>query len=75
MKADEEARHRRNVVSSMYDNDTWHERVAHMPPEQVTAIYLRFIRNPIQPRPATPEALDIEINKDRCSSYSELRLF
>lgn len=74
MNREEEARHRRNVVSGMYDGPRWKERVAGMPPDQITAIYLRFIANPNQPRPDTPEALDIELNKDE-PGYQELRLF
>lgn len=74
MKWEQEARHRRNVVSNMYDGSRWKERVASMPPDQVTAIYLKFIANVNQPRPATPEALDIELNKDE-PGYQELRLF
>lgn len=74
MKWEQEARHRRNVVSNMYDGPRWKERVASMPPDQVTAIYLKFIANVNQPRPATPEALDIELNKDE-PGYQELRLF
>jgi hypothetical protein len=62
------------VVKAMYDNDTWRERVQGMPDDQIIAIYLRFIANPNQPRPETPEALDIELNKSP-QSYSELRLF
>lgn len=75
MNQEEEYRHRRNVVSKMYDNDKWHARVAGMPTDQVTAIYLKFIANPVQPRPETPEALDQELNKAEPQSYSELRLF
>lgn len=75
MNQEEEYRHRRNVVSQMYDNDTWHERVAHMPREQVTAIFLRYVANPVKPRPETPEALDQELNESEPRSYSELRLF
>lgn len=74
MNREEELRHRRNMVSQMYDNDTWHERVAGMPEDQVTAIYLRLIANPMQPRPETPEALDIEMNKPP-EDYESLRLF
>jgi len=62
------------VVASMYDNDTWRTRVQGMDDAMIIAIYLRFISNPHQPRPATPEELDIEINKSP-ESYSDLRLF
>ena len=75
MNQEEEDRHRRNIVSGMYDNDKWHARVAGMPTDQVTAIYLRFIANPVRPRPDTPEDLDKELNQSEPQSYSELRLF
>jgi hypothetical protein len=74
MNREEELRHRRNVVSKMYNNNTWHERVAGMQEDQVTAIYLKFIAKPFQPRPETPEALDIELNKPP-EDYESLRLF
>ena len=74
MNQEEEDRHRRNVVSQMYDGPRWQERVAGMPREQITAIFLRFIANPVQPRPETPEELDQELNKST-QGYSELRLF
>jgi hypothetical protein len=71
---DAEGRFRRKYVADMYDGARWKERVAMMPRDQITAIYLRFIQNPSQPRPATPEALDIELNKSP-QSYEDLRLF
>lgn len=67
-------RERRNIVSRMYDNDTWHERVAHMPTEQITAIYLKYIQNVNQPRPTSFEELE-EAELKSPDSYSELRLF
>jgi hypothetical protein len=63
-----------DVVAAMYDNDTWRTRVQGMDDAQIIAIYLRFIANPVQPRPETPEELDQELNKSP-QSYSELRLF
>lgn len=63
------------IVAAMYDNDTWRTRVQGMDDAQIIAIYLRFIENPITPRPETPEALDQELNKSEPRSYSELRLF
>lgn len=74
MKREDELRMRRNVVSQMYDNDTWHARVAAMPTDQVTAVYLKYVQNPNQPRPETFEALDQEQLKSP-ESYSDLRLF
>jgi hypothetical protein len=44
----------RNVVSQMYDNYTWHERVAAMSNEQVIAIYLRFMRDGYKPPQEIP---------------------
>jgi hypothetical protein len=70
----DDMRRKIEVVASMYDNDTWRTRVQGMDDAQIIAIYLRFIANPHQPRPATPEELDIEINKSP-ESYSDLRLF
>lgn len=70
----DDMRRKIEVVASMYDNDTWRTRVQGMSDAQIIAIYLRFIANPHQPRPATPEELDIEINKSP-ESYSDLRLF
>jgi hypothetical protein len=63
-----------DVVAAMYDNDTWRTRVQGMDDAQIIAIYLRFIANPVQPRPETPEELDQELNTSP-QSYSELRLF
>ena len=75
MNQQEEYTHRRNVVASMYDNDTWRERVAGMPRDQITAIFLKYMANAFQPRPETPEALDKDMLESKQESYSELRLF
>lgn len=67
--------HKIRVVRDMYDNDTWRTRVQGMDDAQIIAIYLRYIANPVQPRPETPEELDQDMNKSPAQSYSELRLF
>lgn len=74
MNQEQEMRHRRNIVSQMYDNTRWHERVAHMPTEQITAIFLKYVANPNKPRPVSFEALE-EAELKSPDTYSELRLF
>lgn len=59
----------------MYDNDTWRERVASWPTDQITAVYLRYMANAFQPRPATPEEFDKDQLESKETSYSDLRLF
>lgn len=55
---DQEARARRNYVSNMYTGLAWKEKVAHMPSDQVLAIYLRFIRDGQKPKSETPDKPD-----------------
>lgn len=64
MNPEQEARARRNYVSNMYPYPGWHEKVAGMSTEQITAIYLRFIRDDQRPKPETPEKLEHDIQAD-----------
>ena len=33
---------KRNYIYKMYPGDTWHNKVMHMPPNQVIAIYMKM---------------------------------
>lgn len=75
MKPDLEAVTRRNYVSGMYPGPKWSERVSHMADDQVTAIYLRFIRDAQSPRPETPEKLEQDMREIQENQDHQIRLF
>ena len=72
MNRDQEARDRRNYVSNMYPYFGWHEKVAGMSTDQITAIYLRAIRDENKPK-APPETPDIPEDKE--DPGEQFRLF
>ena len=76
MNAEREARARRNYVSNLYDGPRWKEQVAGMPTDQVTAIYLRAIRDGQTPKKPKPEpSPERDIPKDEDDQDDQLGLF
>lgn len=51
---------RREYVASMYTSSQWKTRVAEMPTDQITAIYLRFIRDGQKPESQNNPVRDIQ---------------
>lgn len=60
MGYEEQLRHERDVVAGMYDAMGWREKVATMPTDQVTAIYLRHLRDNWKPAQEIPVVRPIE---------------
>ena len=75
MNQEQENRMRRNYVSKMYPYPRWHERVAGMSTEQITAVYLRFIRDDQKLKPSSPEELERNIHKQQDDEDNQLELF
>jgi|1185.fasta_scaffold304872_2 hypothetical protein len=67
MSEAQEKRKRRDFVAKLYPGDAWKEKVASMPTEQITAIYLRCIRDAQKPKPDKVER--------KPDTADELRLF
>jgi hypothetical protein len=65
MNDEQEKRQRRDFVAKLYSGWAWKEKVANMPTEQVTAIYLRCQRDDQKPKPEKVES----------NAHNELRLF
>lgn len=64
MNAGDEARMRRNYVSNMYSGLGWKERVANMPPDQITAIYLRARQDNRKPKSELTKKSEIQSDQD-----------
>lgn len=69
---------KREYLTSLYPGYSWHEKVANMPEERVTAVYLRFKRDgppKLEPKLSKAPLAPEEHPKPDRDDQDDLRLF